>query len=150
MTERKMVDMSENTIDNFVARMGHFQDHERGTRSLFSQTTINGHKYWGWCVLVDKDGFKNTEKRPAIQTIGEMLVTIFKDEIVEKLKVMELEGNSPNGLKLVEHFGEDLPVFGQNLPSKAFESILDDLGFGIVFNRAQDKPRIESVRIYRK
>jgi hypothetical protein len=146
MTEgRKVVDMSGNTEDNFVVRMGHYQDHERGARSLFAQTTINDHKYWGWFKLVDKDGFRSPEKRPAIQTIGNLFVGMFKKEILGVLEHREV-----NGLVVVEHYGEMLPEFKPNLHSKEFEEILDDLGFVVIFNRSDDKPRIESVRIVRK
>lgn len=151
MTEqRKMVDMSANTMDNFIVRLGHYQDHQRKTRSLFAQTTINDHKYWGWCVLVDKDGFRTSEKRPAIQTIGDLFVSIFKEEILEGVKKRTDAGNPIQGIHTIEHYGEDLPVFNANLHSREFEAVLDDLGFKVHFNRSRDKPRIETVRIVRK
>lgn len=148
---KKMVDMTNNTMDNFVVRLGHFQDHNRGTRSLFAQTTINNHKYWGWSVLVDKDGFKTAEKRPAIQTLGDLFLSVFKGEVTDRLNKVDLEGVKPIvGIQLVEHYGVMTPRFNSNLHSKEFEAVLDDLGFGIEFNRSQDKPRIESARIFRK
>ena len=152
MTEqnKKLVDMSANTMDNFIVRMGHYQDHQRKTRSLFAQTTINEHKYWGWSVLVDKDGFRTSEKRPAIQTIGDLFVSIFKDHIMEVINQYKEEGKVLQGIHVEEHYGEDLPVFNANLHSKEFEAILDELGFKIFFNRSRDKPRIETVRIVRK
>ena len=152
MTEqkKKMVDMSANTIDNFIVRMGHYQDHQRKTRSLFAQTTIDDHKYWGWSVLVDKDGFRTSEKRPAIQTIADLFVSIFKDYILEVIEEYGKEGKTLQGIHVVEHYGEDLPVFNANLHSKEFEAILDELGFKVIFNRSRDKPRIETVRIVRK
>lgn len=149
-SKRKIIDMSHNTIDNFVVRLGHFQDHKRGTRSLFAQTTIDGHKFWGWFVLVDKDGFRTVEQRPAIQTIGDLFVNIFKDELVKLLQEQKTLGVSTQGIELYEHYGEWVPRFASNLHSKEFEAILDDFGYGIEFNRSRDKPRIESVRIYRK
>ena len=100
MTEqnKKLVDMSANTMDNFIVRMGHYQDHQRKTRSLFAQTTINEHKYWGWSVLVDKDGFRTSEKRPAIQTIGDLFVSIFKDHIMEVINQYKEEGKVLQGI----------------------------------------------------
>lgn len=143
--QRKVVDMSNNTLDNFVVRLGHYQDHVRNTRSLFAQTTIQQHKYWGWHLLVDKDGFRTSEKRPAIQTLCAIFANIFKREIIEVLSTREIDG-----LTLVDHYGEDVPCFRNNIHSKEFEAILGDLGFDIVFNRSEDKPRIESARIIRR
>lgn len=143
--QRKVVDMSKNTLDNFIVRLGHYQDHERNTRSLFAQTTIGGHKYWGWHKLLDKDGFRSTEKRPAIQTIADLFVSVFREEILLKIKSGEV-----SGLSVIDHYGADTPVFKSNLHSKEFEAILGDLGFDVVFTRSVDKPRIESVRVIRR
>lgn len=101
-------------------------------------------------MLVDKDGFRTSEKRPAIQTIGDLFVSIFKEEILEEVKKRTDAGNPIQGIHTIEHYGEDLPVFNANLHSREFEAVLDDLGFKVHFNRSRDKPRIETVRIVRK
>lgn len=139
------VDMSGNIKDNFVVRIGHFQDHQRKTRSLFAQTDIGESRWWGWHSLEDQNGFRTAEKRPAVQTLCELMAKLFQDEIVEKVQAKPIEG-----VQIVKDFGEDKAIFDSNLTSREFSDILNELGFSIEYYRSSDKPRITSARIMRK
>lgn len=139
------VDMTGNTLNNFVVRLGHYQDHKRNTRSLFAQTDIGEGRWWGWHSLEDQNGFRTSEKRPAVQTLCDLFSKLFAQEIIEKLKVNEIEG-----IQVVQNFGTDEPLFDSNLTSREFSDILNELGFEIEYHRSSDKPRITSARIKRK
>lgn len=139
------VDMTGNTLDNFIVRLGHYQDHKRNTRSLFAQTDIGEGRWWGWHSLEDKNGFRTPEKRPAVQTLCDLFAKLFCEEILEKVSRKEIQG-----IKVVKNYGEDAPLFDSNLTSREFSDILNELGFEIEYHRSSDKPRITSARIKRK
>lgn len=139
------VDMTGNTLNNFVVRLGHYQDHQRNTRSLFAQTDIGENRWWGWHSLEDQNGFRTPEKRPAVQTLCDLFAKLFSTEILTQIAEKEVEG-----IKVVQDEGLPKPLFDSNLTSREFAEILNELGFDIEYHRSSDKPRITSARIKRK
>lgn len=144
---RSFVDMSGNTKEDFIIRVGHYQDHEKGTRSLFAQTVLDGKKYWAWTLLVDKDGIPTPEKRPAVKTIGELFVGIFRKEVLSKIQELQEKGIGIFGMTLEERFGKDFPVFDSGINSGQLACALKVLGYEIEYTRSKEKLRIESARI---